>query len=1769
LLSTTVSSLSVGYLYACVVMADGSVRCWGENGGGQLGDGTTTDRPTPIAVSEITTATQVSAGDQHTCATLSSGSVMCWGYNPSGQLGIPNDPPWTRPTPVLVPGITTATQVATGRNHTCALLADQTVRCWGEGTSGQLGNGATTSSATPVEVSGLTTATHIVAAELHTCALLSSGSVVCWGYNGDGQLGDGTTTERSSPVSVVGLTTATQVTANRHVCARLADSTAYCWGANNWPQLGDRGYGQPYSSLPIRVTGIAAVIDQISAGGGHTCTRLSDATVSCWGFNNLGQLGTGDLINRRSPTPVSGLTNVLAVGTGVYHSCALLAGTTVACWGAGSSGQLGYGGTSSSLVPIFVALDTNPVAGQPPEQTFGVVSSPVGSIGMTTSATAADPVNTFTGAFVHAETDLALAGTGVPFELTRSYTSADTASGRFGQGWTDTYQASVTIEADGDAVVKGDEGQRLTFDSQGGGVFVDPPGARASLASIPGGYRLTTSDQLVYEFDSTGRLLSKRNRNAQGVTLTYDGGGRLQTVSTQSGDTATFAHNAENLVSAVSLSDGRSVSYGYTSGRLTSFTDARGKQWTYTYDAGGRLATIVDPLGHAQVSNVYDQTSGRVTQQTDAVNKTTTFAWDSATQTATVTDPNGHVWKDVYVDGVLSKRIDGTNRTTEFGFDADFNGTSVKSPAGETATMTFDAAGNMLTAVAPASLGSATKTFVYNGRNDPTSVTDARGKIATYTYTAAGNLETATQDGLQRASYTYDTAGRVQTASDANGRTTAYTYDADGNVASVTQPDPDGPGPLGQPKTTFTYDSQGNVLFRVDPKGNVSGCGCAGQYTTSFTYNPAGQLLTRTDQLGHVASNVYDDAGRLTSSTDFDGRTTSFTYDNANRLLTETQPDPDGGGPLAAPVTTYAYDSAGNVATKTNPRGNTTGFGYDSANRLASVTGPDPDGGGPLTAPVTSYTYDANGNLASTVEPRGNLSGANPSDYRTSYTHDAAGRLRTTTTALGHLTTNAYDAVGNLQSVTDANGHVTAYTHDYAGRVLTVTSPDPDGGGPASPSVTTYSYDPAGNELTHADPNGRTTTRAYDALNRVVSITGPDPDGSGSQTSSVTSLAYDVNGNLLSQVAPNGNGTAAAGDGTTSYGYDRANRLTSIDYSDTTPDVSFTLDNVGNRLSMVDASGTETRSYDNLDRLLTVTRAGSSFSYQYDPAGSVTRRTYPDATAVDLTYDPLDRLTTVASGGRTTSYGYDAASNPVATTLPSANGFVQTRTYDRSGRLTGIKNQKGATVLADIVYTRDPVGNPLTETRTGASPVSKTFQYDAMDRLTGVCYQAGTCPGGDDPFIRWTYDPAGNRLTEQRPAGTTAYSYDGMDRLLLAGNTSYTYDRNGNQLLAGSRTLTWDLANRLRTTAASGTTTTYSYDGEGKRLQASTGSASNSKTNYSWDLSTGLPELVLERRGNNSLWRRYVNGLGPIFMSTGTNALYYHTDLLGSVTNVTNASGATQLTYDYEPFGTVRSQTGTLTNLVKFAGQYQDPTGLYHLRARQYDPASGRFLSVDPARQTVTGSAISAYAYAGNRPTVMIDPSGATYYSTTVVQGYTTIATTTIAAPADSNDGGLWGLANTVASIAYTLTVKDIVDCGNNPTVAACGVAVVGVIPAGRALRLVRIADDAALVARGGAAGALSPEGLAARVGTHPSGVTGWSAESKAGACLVELCRYIPNNQVGVTTVGDIRAVGGDVIATSGRSPNHHTISGISPDDLSRVFGAPVPNPVPPGSRVR
>ena len=338
-LGAAISDIAPGYLGTCVLLTGGGVECWGYNGEGELGDGSTTDSLVARAVKWITTATAVATGDYHSCALLASGAVRCWGVNDYGQLG--NDTSTSSTRPIRVTGIRAATGLAAGWAQSCALLAHGAVQCWGWNFYGQLGDGTNTDSRVAVSVTGISTATAVATVGGHTCALLSSGAVQCWGYNAFGQLGNGTTTNSNVPVTVRGISNATAVAVGGYFsCALLASGAVQCWGYGSNGELGNGAYAN--SSAPVSVAGIGTAV-AITAGTYHACVVLRGGSASCWGYNKYGQLGDASTTATKSntPVPVSEIGATVKLAAGKLHTCALLSEGAMRCWGFNNYGQLG------------------------------------------------------------------------------------------------------------------------------------------------------------------------------------------------------------------------------------------------------------------------------------------------------------------------------------------------------------------------------------------------------------------------------------------------------------------------------------------------------------------------------------------------------------------------------------------------------------------------------------------------------------------------------------------------------------------------------------------------------------------------------------------------------------------------------------------------------------------------------------------------------------------------------------------------------------------------------------------------------------------------------------------------------------------------------------------------------------------------------------------------------------------------------------------------------------------------------------------------------------------------------------------------------------------------------------------------------------------------------------------------------------------------------------------------------------------------------------
>ncbi len=317
-----VKQVATGYDFSCALKNNGETWCWGDNSKGQLGDGTTSSYSFPVQVTAVAdqNITAIATGDYHTCALSSENKVFCWGDNSSGQLGDNS--------------LSGVIAISSGGKHSCAILDNGSVKCWGENGSGQLGNNSTTNSSTPVAVSGLdgssdsSTAVGISCGNNYTCAVLKDGKVNCWGENGSGQLGNNSTDNSTTPVEVSEISNATLVaTGYQHSCAALSSGGLRCWGDNNWGSLGDGTTTDRHT--PVEVANLAGEqIFKITLSKGYqyyssSCALLESGAIKCWGSNIYGQLLDGSIVD--SPTPVEATLvkdkTISSLSTNHMHIC--------------------------------------------------------------------------------------------------------------------------------------------------------------------------------------------------------------------------------------------------------------------------------------------------------------------------------------------------------------------------------------------------------------------------------------------------------------------------------------------------------------------------------------------------------------------------------------------------------------------------------------------------------------------------------------------------------------------------------------------------------------------------------------------------------------------------------------------------------------------------------------------------------------------------------------------------------------------------------------------------------------------------------------------------------------------------------------------------------------------------------------------------------------------------------------------------------------------------------------------------------------------------------------------------------------------------------------------------------------------------------------------------------------------------------------------------------------------------------------------------------
>jgi RHS repeat-associated protein len=1102
----------------------------------------------------------------------------------------------------------------------------------------------------------------------------------------------------------------------------------------------------------------------------------------------------------------------------------------------------------------------------------------------------------------------------------------------------------------------------------------------------PTGYIYTDPNGTQYLIGPTGSLQSITDLNGNTLTVTASG------ITSTSGLNVPFQRDSTGRITQITDPSGNVYQYAYDSnGNLASVTyPGLTKSLSYTYDPTHRLTGGTDARGNPIPTTSYDA-NGRLSSVTDALGNTTSYAYSTNSQnntsTTTITypaDANGNVGTAQMVYDSYGMLLSSTNplgNTTTNTYNANHNLLSTTDPLGHMTSYTYDSNGNQTSITYPPTPGSTNTTVstTYNQYGGPTQRTDQLGNVQNVTYDAnyLPQLITDAVSGSPTVieSFRYNSNGTKQ--ADAIGydltvapnRATTYTYDANGNVISQTDP-------LGR-VTSYTYDSLGRLLTATPPLPTQTTDPAT--ITTAYKYDPLGNLIETDAPLGRATKYQYDGSGNKISETDPLGRTTTYQYDALNRLILTIYPT------TPATSVSHTYDFRGNEITVTDQAGHVTQKQYDLAGQLISVT----SGFGTANASTvtctyyadgrkksdtdplghtTTYNYDAAGRLTSVVGAAGNtvsytyddssnrLSMSDPNQHTTQYAYDSRHRLRLTTYADSTTKSFNYDSANNLIQVTDQAGATVQYTFDNAGELQSVVqtnAPDP------THNSTLYGYDPEGDLTSWKDANGYTTQNAFDVLRELISETYPL--GGASQT-----RTYDGAGNLLTMQDFNGK--------TTTYSYDPLNRLLTRTPDPTLPDVveRFTYTPTGKRASMTDASGTTTYTYDSVDRLSSKATPQGTLSYTYDPAGNVSSISSSNAngTSVAYAYDQLNRLITVVdnrlpAGQNTTSYTYDPASNLTAVTYP--NGLQSILTYDALNRLNALN---GGT--ASYTYTLGPAGNRLSTIEQTGRAVN--WSYDGIYRLTNEA--VANDPNSNNGAVAYGLDPVGNRLSISStlatiPSGT--FNYNANDWL-----STETYDNNGNTLSSGGRTFAYDFQNRLK--AMNGGAVSMLYDGDGNRISKT---ANGITTGYLVDdvNPTGLPQ-VLEALVNGAVQRTYTYGIDRISQNQLINgvwtASFYGYDGGGHVRRLTDIAGTQTDTYQYDAFGNIINSIGSTPNNYLYRGeQFDSDLGLYYLRARYYNPITGRFLTRDPQAGRIGKPATShKYLYAAADPVNRRDPSG-------------------------------------------------------------------------------------------------------------------------------------------------------------------------------------------------
>ncbi|MEU9983785.1 RHS repeat-associated core domain-containing protein [Streptomyces sp. NPDC050856] len=731
--------------------------------------------------------------------------------------------------------------------------------------------------------------------------------------------------------------------------------------------------------------------------------------------------------------------------------------------------------------------------------------------------------------------------------------------------------------------------------------------------------------------------------------------------------------------------------------------------------------------------------------------------------------------------------------------------------------------------------------------------------------------------------------------------------------------------------------------------------------TAVFDLNPAGDLARATDTAGKATSYEYDSSRRLTKVTTPEGTITLFTYDAHNRVRSVQRATESTSTGHTGPTWRYDYSGAtpsdAGTTTVTDPEGDKTVHTHNADGEITKVTDPlghsrsktyknhlvqtatdamgtGADGTG---ANVTAYGWDARNNPSSAKLPTGATAAV--SAYQTIAGTDLP---KDFSTPDGQKEDYTYDTNGNTQTVTTTGtaGGQRSYTYNKA-----------------TPTCGGFE----GQRCTAKDANGKITSFTYDTKGNLSKVTPPAPLGAVTYT-------YDALGRV--ETVTDGRGIKSV------YVYDTRDRVRKV--SSTTMTVTYGYDGDGNLTTRTDASGTTSWTFDKLNREATRTlQNGAQTVLAYMPGGEVDYYTDPNG-KTDYTWDAAGRLDFLTDpAGKKTDHDYNNNDKRTKTVYPG--GTTQTVTLDESSRPKAIKAVSGTTTLVDLSYTYGYGTGSATDgtkirTRTdNATKLTTSYSYDSQGRLSYA--KEADAAGARKASWLYCWDKAGN-LTHYDSSATSCpttatFGYNDASQLISKGGSTdgWAYDKSGNETAATPGTgyarssETWSDHSQLKTITTSGTAR--------DAVHAGTDNSERTKLGDTWFHHTALGLTGTTTAGADTGFIREPAGT-LTSMRTGGKSYYYLTDATGNVLGLVDEQGTRTHTYAYNPTGRARpTTTETIPQPYRFAGTYADPTGLYKMGARYYDPNTSRFTQPDPS-----GQEDNPYLYASGDPVNNIDPTG-------------------------------------------------------------------------------------------------------------------------------------------------------------------------------------------------